>query len=187
MIGILVPSFVLPLVPYTITGGLRLALVLLFATLCGMSSIIVTRTLLAITSETESTVRQLGALAVNALFVLLFVMAPALLIFVPYEWRHTWVSSEFWVFGWADLAFANTITAIPAAFYITLCIVLLTHRLVWPLIERPIYALQRLGIFKYRKSIALSGAALIGWGMLGDVSVLADWLPQPLSTLLNLK
>lgn len=186
MIGILVPSFVLPLLPYTVSGSPLLAPVLFFATLSGLVSIIVSRGLLAIASTTESTAKQLGALVVNALFVLLFVMVPALLIFVPYEWRHTSVSNTSWVFGWADIAFANTITAIPAALYITLCIVLLAHRLVWPLIERPIYALQRLGIFRYRKSIALGGFVLISWGMIGDVTVLADWLPKPLATLLKL-
>jgi hypothetical protein len=51
--------------------------------------------------------------------------------------------------------------ALPTAAFSLLAITMLIHRIAWPLLHRPIYALQRFGIFKRRRAVGYIGAAVV--------------------------
>ena len=53
-------------------------------------------------------------------------------------------------------------TAVVASAVLTLATIAVVHRLVWPLLERPVYSLQRLGIARRNKLLGTCGIALIG-------------------------
>jgi len=59
-------------------------------------------------------------------------------------------------------AASNIITSLGTLLSIVLAILMLVHRICWPLLERPIFALQGLGIARRKKVFAASGIALIG-------------------------
>lgn len=56
---------------------------------------------------------------------------------------------------------ANSITALTALFFVVLALIMLMHRLFWPGLERPIYALQRVGIVRRRKLFVIIGVILM--------------------------
>ena len=64
--------------------------------------------------------------------------------------------------------FANGITAlivifiVPASIFILLAILLLLHSLLWPVLDRPVYALQRWGVVRRNKVLGLVGLELLG-------------------------
>lgn len=60
-----------------------------------------------------------------------------------------------------------------ATLTVLFALALFAHKLFWPLLERPIYALQRYGVIKRRTTVAGIGLALIygAWGKL-------DWLDK---------
>ena len=66
-----------------------------------------------------------------------------------------------------------------------LSILMLLHRIFWPLVHRPIYALQRFGIFQHRKTIASIGstialASLKSLGLTGPLADLLDTITKKL-------
>jgi len=60
----------------------------------------------------------------------------------------------------------NLIFTFSAIIFIALSIAVLLHKAFWPVLERPIYALQRFGVIQRRKTVAGLGVLLIlaSWG-----------------------
>lgn len=59
------------------------------------------------------------------------------------------------------IAEGNILTALIAIMFVTLALIMIIHRLAWPLVERLVYASARYGIFRHKKALALSGTALL--------------------------
>lgn len=70
------------------------------------------------------------------------------------------------------LALSNTMTALFALGFAMLALVALIHRLFWPLLGRPIYSLQGLGIARRGKLLGTIGLILIGIA----IGVVPAWL-----------
>jgi hypothetical protein len=117
-------------------------------------SLIVTRRLLSVVERSHS-----------AVVCALLIAVPFWLIFIG--WRQPFVSSEFWVFGWADVACSNLTTVLPGALYLSLGVGLLAHRIAWPVLQRPLYSLQRFGVFTHRKLMATAALSIIAWAVFG--------------------
>jgi hypothetical protein len=66
------------------------------------------------------------------------------------------------VFVLIFVAAANSFTALTALFFVVLALIMLVHRLFWPVLERPIYALQRVGIARRSKLLGIIGIILMG-------------------------
>jgi hypothetical protein len=71
----------------------------------------------------------------------------------------------------ASLAASNLLDGLVACIFFILLLVLLLHRLVWPTIQRPIYALATHGIFRHRKLFLVLGVTLIGLGGIPESAV----------------
>jgi hypothetical protein len=68
----------------------------------------------------------------------------------------------------ATLAASNLLDGLVAsAFFILFCALLL-HRLIWPVIQRPVYALATRDVVRRRRAIRTVGIAFVGLGALGD-------------------
>jgi hypothetical protein len=53
-----------------------------------------------------------------------------------------------------------------------MAVLLLFHRLIWPMIERPIDKLNRIGLTKHPWAIAVIGTVLIAYGLGGIEAVM---------------
>jgi hypothetical protein len=62
------------------------------------------------------------------------------------------------------LASSNVLDAFVAAMFFMLLLVLLLHRALWPMVQRPVYALAARGVVRRRKFFFISGLLLIGAG-----------------------
>jgi hypothetical protein len=71
----------------------------------------------------------------------------------------------------ATLAASNTLDGIVACTFFIVLFVLLVHRLIWPTIQRPVYALASWGIVRRRKLFFVAGLGLIGVGGLPESAV----------------
>ena len=67
-----------------------------------------------------------------------------------------------WAFALALFGLTNLYSAIIAASFVILSVSVVSHHLAWPVIERPLYAMQRFRIFEQRKALFLAGATLLG-------------------------
>jgi hypothetical protein len=75
------------------------------------------------------------------------------------------VISTLIIFFFLILTFISIFFLLSATFFVLLSISMFLHRLGWPLIERPIYLLQRNGIVKRHKLTATCGLMLIAAGL----------------------
>lgn len=57
---------------------------------------------------------------------------------------------------------SNVITSFAAAAFLVLALAALVHRPLWPLFERPLYAVQKLGIVRRTKLLGTDGVLLLG-------------------------
>jgi hypothetical protein len=121
---------------YDITVYVRDVSILLFAVGCDFLFIALTRVMLARAAESNSFVKS-AALAQGWLSEV-----QQLLLFV---------------------ASSNFLDALVSLTWFLIAILMLLHRLFWPLIERPVYALFRYRVFSEQKKLVfLSGVALLG-------------------------
>ena len=59
------------------------------------------------------------------------------------------------------IAEGNILTALVAIIFVALALIMIIHRLAWPLVKRVVYASARYGIFRHKKALALAGTALL--------------------------
>lgn len=69
--------------------------------------------------------------------------------------------------------YSNIAFFITPSLFFSMATLLLLHRLLWPLIERPLETLSRVGVFKHRRIIMVVGVALI---LLGTGKI--EWLEK---------
>jgi hypothetical protein len=64
------------------------------------------------------------------------------------------------------LAYSNSLDAFVSLAWFLVAIAMLLHRVVWPLLERPVYALYRYRVFsEHKKLVFSSGVALLGFAV----------------------
>jgi hypothetical protein len=63
------------------------------------------------------------------------------------------------------LRVANRLPALCCVVFIGLALLMLVHRLLWPVLERPMYALQSIGIARRKKLFFVLGISLVGFGV----------------------
>jgi len=97
----------------------------------------------------------------NCLFAFVVLVAPA--------WSHIGLEEfrergGYWFFlgrvTWYALT-SNLFIAMIAIVFVTLSVTVVLHRALWPVLQRPIYALQRLGIAKRSKLLGSVGVVLV--------------------------
>jgi hypothetical protein len=79
------------------------------------------------------------------------------------------------------LAAFNLFDVLVALLFVLLALVALSHRLLWPFVNRPIYAFANAGVVRRRKIFGTLGLTLLGVsGMPGP-----DWLREMVGVLLR--
>jgi hypothetical protein len=71
----------------------------------------------------------------------------------------------------ATLAASNLLDGLVASAFFILFFTLLLHRLIWPIIQRPVYALATRDVVRRRRVIRKIGVALVGVGAFGPDAV----------------
>jgi hypothetical protein len=64
----------------------------------------------------------------------------------------------------ASLGASNILDGLVACVFFILLFTFLAHRLIWPVVKRPVYAMARCGIVRRRKLFLVLGLALVGFG-----------------------
>jgi hypothetical protein len=100
-----------------------------------------------------------GVVLVNAALGVLLVGSPFLLL----KWSPN--SAETWGAAFSIAAYSNSIDIIVASVFFVLALTLIAHRLFWPALNRPLYALQDRGVRK--KLFSLAAVTLLGYAGLG--------------------
>ncbi len=74
----------------------------------------------------------------------------------------------------ALFASSNMIDALAASIFVLVAVSLLAHRLLWPLIQRPLYALQAAGFIGRRKLLFSVGGLLLGYSLGVNLDLLKE-------------
>jgi hypothetical protein len=153
--------------------------------------IAITRKLLRWSSGLHSFTKITGLIVFNLILAFMLIKAPLLLqdwinealidwesVITP-EWgvtRDMATLIDYAIFIIIKIfAASNLVTALFSFVFIVLGGVMLLHRLFWPLLDRPIYALEKLGFIRRKKLAFTLGIALIGVAVGGKVpSLLKD-------------
>jgi len=143
-----------------------------------------TRWLLRVSSRLDSLTEILAIMLGNVLLAFLLVVVPVSWAWgvgvLPTAFRsgnivktfndYAHVSSSHQSFL-ATLAASNLLDGIVASAFFVLFFALLLHRLIWPVIQRPFYALATRDVVRRRRVIRKIGVALVGVGALGSDAV----------------
>ena len=144
--------------------GIAPAIALPLAVCCNSLAIGVFRNLLYRVLNSEKFIH--GVVIMSGLFLAAFVFSGL----VPMLW--------FWIIGMMEAQTASPalilfvtmevglsviiFTTTVASVFLLLVIVMLLHRVIWPVVTRPVHAASRFGLFAHRKTLAIAGVALIG-------------------------
>ena len=134
--------------------------VLCLGILCDMFFIIVTRKLLRWSSGLESFYKIVAVILLDSLMAFSLVIAPLVCIFWLYK-DPFGDERKYTAFVVLFTAFSNLLDAFIATLFLVLALIILAHRLLWPLFERPVYSLQKLGIAKRSKLLGTIGVVLV--------------------------
>jgi hypothetical protein len=77
-------------------------------------------------------------------------------------------------------AATNVLDAFVASIFGLLCLLMLIHRLAWPIVQRPIYSLQKLGVLRRRRLLTTAGIAVIA-SATGRMPALFEKIAQALT------
>lgn len=149
------------------------AAVLFASFACDIAFIAVTRQAVRWASGLTSFPKIVGIVILNLL------MAAALLVY-PFWWSSerlyydlganeigSWTGIYNPVAGVGEtvhvLSCSNFVDALGASVFIMLGLLMLLHRVFWPLLARPVYALADLGVIGHRKLLGTAGLALLGY------------------------
>ena len=118
-----------------------------------LASIVITRVLLRQVIASKTWYRMSALLLLDAACVALLIVTPlALSAVVPEgDWRRACLA----------IAGANTSTTLPSLVWAGTGTFLVLHRLMWPAIMRPLYAIANIRIFKHRAKLATVGVCLL--------------------------
>jgi hypothetical protein len=143
-----------------------------------------TRWLLRVSSRLDSLAAILAIMLGNVLLAFLLVVVPVSWAWgvgvVPTAFRsgnivktlndYAYVSNSHQSFL-ATLAASNLLDGLVASAFFILFFTLLLHRLIWPFIQRPVYALATRDVVRRRRVIRKIGLALVGVGAFGPDAV----------------
>lgn len=152
----------------------RVAVVALFALLAiavPTGFVALFRLVLRGTSAFDSLWKMIGAILACTLGALGSVFAPVLLIYLT-PWSAIMANNEsavqqIVVTALSLLAASNLLPLATAALSLLCMFGLLTHRLFWSSMQRPLYALQRMGTDERKEWLAWAGKSLVGIGLAG--------------------
>ena len=140
--------------------------------------IAVTRWLLRKATRFHSVAGILGAILANISLAGLLVFLPTFIAWKEFTGRvklpdkldisdaivqYTWSSNSREIFL-TTLSGSNVLDAVVACAFFILLLILLLHRLLWPIVKRPVYVLARLGILHRRALFLILGMFLMGAG-----------------------
>jgi hypothetical protein len=154
-------------VPISVTMYLAATLALIFSLsfACDVCFVAVTRWLLRKASKMASFFQILLTIGVNLAVALVLVISPIVLGNIAQSKladkiprRPLDLAGE----AMAGFTFTTGVDVLVASAFILLAIIMLIHRLFWPIVARPIYALADLGLIGHRKLFGTVGLALLG-------------------------
>jgi hypothetical protein len=136
----------------------------LLSFLSDLGFVCVTRLVLKRCYQMNRVLRIVGLLFANFVLAMLCIWLPVMIFaLVSLKSRNVgWETVGMPVFL---LTFSNLADVVVALVFVALAIVMLLHRLIWPALTRPLYALQRVGLIRFRKLLFTSGALLIAYGL----------------------
>lgn len=67
--------------------------------------------------------------------------------------------------SFAQCVVAASFDGLLASVFVVLAILMVVHRIIWPILARPVYALADLGVIQQRKLLGCVGLALLGFGI----------------------
>jgi hypothetical protein len=134
---------------------------------CDVGFILLTRRALQLISNATSIVRIVAILIMTYGIGALFVGIPWYrFIFRAYYHSSFYPEGSDWLFvRWNDIAtvltYSNLLDGVVVSVFLAIGLVTLGHRLLWPIIERPLYALASLGIVRRRKLLSSVGVLML--------------------------
>jgi hypothetical protein len=174
---------------FDFVGWLRLLGVSSFLALtslgCDVGFILLTRRALQLVSGTKKTFTVVASLGLTYVIAFSLVAVPWYRLIARPERHLTYYGSgsSWFYMSWQDVAtvltYSNLLDGLVVSVFIVIGAVMLTHRVVWPLLERPVYALGRLGIARRRKFLGASAVLLLSFASGKPL----EWLSKLMATL----
>jgi hypothetical protein len=166
--------FPAPLRPFILIIGLVISS--MFAVAAGLFTLFLTGTRLSLKqlATTKSTFKAIGFLLLGCLAIPVFAIFLKVILFFFH--RIDSASPGLTTKGWILIGFLavfvmaffiNAIFVVSSVFFFLIAALLLAHRIIWPMVERPIERLHRIGIIKHPWAILLTGIFLIAFGVGG--------------------
>ncbi len=144
--------------------------------------IAITRRLLRWGAGLVSFLRIASLVVLNLVLAFLLIKAPLLLKDWAFEWRvahggeYSLVDHSIFLIL-SVFAASNLLTALFSIVFIVLGGIMLLHKLFWPVLDRPVYALQKLGFIRRKRLAFTLGIAFIGFAVGNKIpSLLKDVL-----------
>jgi hypothetical protein len=164
------------------------AIVAVVLTICLFGSFVaVMRASVRAISNSRSAVKIIALSLINALPLLTFYGLFRLVLFtVEYsEGKYTELISIIVLFAVLCAVLFNSVFALSAVAFICLALLMLLYRIFWPVLSRPIYKLQALGIARRNNVLAVLGVVLItaSWRGYEFLHLLVDTLKASISRL----
>ena len=144
-----------------------------------MIFIVVTRITLLWASQLDRFIRMVALIASNGVLAVVFILGPAILThqlsaaavgthklfpeenYTPAPWSLDLFAEGVRQAGYIA-SLSNAMTTVVALTVLGFACITFLHRLLWPMVERPAYSLQRLGIARRGKLLGTCRIALIG-------------------------
>ncbi len=139
----------------TASGIGYMTLLFAYSLLCDLSYIVLTRWVLRRISKIDRVHEIVLEVLVSLLILVSLIWAP--IFFGARIGRHLPMAGGVLLFSFV----LNSIDIVVGLAALMLALLLLLHRLVWPTVERPIYAIQRFGLIKNKKFLWGVGIALV--------------------------
>jgi hypothetical protein len=133
--------------------------------LCDIAFIAITRQTLRWCSQMERLVPVVLVILINCLIAVVFLIGPAALSYAHSQMlinpRPEELQRADWITAGAVFAGLNTVDALAASVFVILALIAITHRVLWPVLGRVLYALQGIGIARRRNLMATLGILLL--------------------------
>jgi hypothetical protein len=125
---------------------------------CDFVFIALTRAMLSWAARSNSLVKIAGLAICNSGLAVILVFLPVRVALFYYSDSSVWMSSTLLL-----IACSNVLELLVSSVAILVAFAMLLHRFLWPLMERPIYALHRHHVFTNQKKLLFfGGVALVG-------------------------
>jgi hypothetical protein len=164
--------------PTKIFKGAGFLLALVFPIASDFFFIAITRRLLRWSAGVDSFGKIIAIIIVNNALAFALFLGPFLLLYWEPSWIHPYLQDFYIGFPAGLIVGSNLTVLLPALVFVLLAFIMLVHRLFWPALHRPIYALQRFSVFQHRKVCGILGCTILATSLrgLGANHVLLDIL-----------